>query len=557
VIPDDPGPTADLPGIGQVEDVAFVGVVVRLSRAALDASARNDEAAHQWSGRVGGQIKIPIDGLWVVGSIRDIQIEPADRGFMRATVDFLGEGDVGPGETIRNFRRGISRFPRAGDTVHAVSRADLGEIFATGLHPHIEIGTVHPSTDIRAGLFIDELLGRHFALVGSTGSGKSSTMALIIHRIIEAAPHGHVVVLDPHGEYGSAFPETGQVFSVDNLDLPYWLMNFEEHCEVFVTGEGAEGELDKAILGKALLQARRQGTLAAEFAGLTVDSPLPYQLPELIAELNAQVGLLDNSNEVARYIGLKNRIEYVLRDPRYRFMFRGELAGDTMKRFLGRLLRLEDDGRPIAILDLSGVPTDIVGVVVALLSRVVFDHAVWSGDDRRRPVLLICEEAHRYIPAEHVKGANAVRRSLVRIAKEGRKHGVSLGLVTQRPSDLAEGALSQCGTLIAMRLNNEHDQARVRDAMPDTGRSLVDAVPALRRGECIVCGEGVAVPMRVRVDRLADGLRPRSDDPMFTRDWAEAGLLPETLDRTIQRWRSQSEQSGAARPAGPSLLIRK
>jgi hypothetical protein len=545
------------PVVGEVEDVASAGVVVRFNRAALDDLFRRDHTAHQMSGRVGGQIKVHIDGMWVVGSIRDIQIEPADRGFMRATVDFLGEGEVGAHGMISAFRRGVSRFPRAGDPVHAVSRTDLGEIFAAGAHPHIEIGMVHPSSDVRAGLFIDELLGRHFALVGSTGSGKSSMTALIIHRIIAAAPNGHVVVLDPHGEYGSAFPETGAVFSVDNLDLPYWLMNFEEHCEVFVTSEGADGELDKAILGKALLKARRQGTLAADFTGLTVDSPLPYQLPELIAELTSQIGLLDNSNEIARYIGLKNRIEYVLRDPRYHFMFRGALAGDSMKSFLGRLLRLDDDGRPIAIIDLSGVPTDIIAVVVALLSRVVLDHAVWTPENIRRPVLIVCEEAHRYIPPDHVKGATAVRRSLVRIAKEGRKHGVALGLITQRPSDLAEGALSQCGTLISMRLNNERDQECVRNAMPDSGQSLVDAIPALRRGECIVCGEGVAVPMRVRVDRLEDGLRPRSDDPMFSRDWADKGAPTDTLDRTIQRWRSQSEHGGETRVERSSLLIRK
>jgi DNA helicase HerA-like ATPase len=196
--------------------------------------------------------------------------------------------------------------------------------------------------------------------------------------------------------------------------------------------------------------------------------------------------------------------------------------------------------------------------VVALLSRIVMDYAMWSRAEASRPILLVCEEAHRYVPAVTAADASpAARKILERIAKEGRKYGVSLALVSQRPSDIAEGVLSQCGTIISMRLNNERDQACVRNAMPDGGRSFVDQIPALGKGECIICGEGVAVPMQVRIDLPAENCRPSSDDPSFSAGWRNPNSDTGSLDRSIQRWRSQSYNMDAERPAERiSLLLR-
>ena len=229
-------------------------------------------------------------------------------------------------------------------------------------------------------------------------------------------------------------------------------------------------------------------------------------------------------------------------DPRYGFMFSGMLVADTMAAFLERIFRLPGDGKPISIIDVSGVPSEITSVVVAVLSRMVFDFAIWSRGEAQRPILLVCEEAHRYIPAGSDSaggGASSVGRILSRIAKEGRKYGVSLGLITQRPSDLAEGVLSQCGTIIAMRLNNDRDQAFVRAAMPEGARGFLDAIPALRNRECIICGEGVAIPIRVSFDALDDDKRPASDDPVFSQLWRETGGEGEIIARTLKRWRSQ------------------
>jgi hypothetical protein len=546
--------------IGRVENISFKGAAVRFETRVVEGLRRSPDAVLALSGGIGGQVKIKVGRLWLFGNVGEIKNDggsgkaPADT--VLASVDFLGEGEETPSGGLGQFRRGVSRFPRTGDPVVAVCHDDLAELFGTNTMPNIEIGSVYPTPDIRASLYIDPLLGKHFAILGSTGSGKSTATALILHRIIEKAPDAHVIVLDPHGEYGAAFRNQGVAFNVDNLALPYWLMSFEEHSEVFIQSEGVERELDKAILADCLVAARSRHELAKNFRDLTVNSPVPYLMFELQAQLKAKMGKLDNASAIARYMRLANRIDEVLQDSRYNFMFSRALAADTMKDFLARILRLPANGKPISIIDLSGVPSDIVAVVVALLSRIVLDFAIWSREERPRPVLLVCEEAHRYLPAIALQGSSSVRTALERIAKEGRKYGVALGLVTQRPSDLAEGALSQCGTIIAMRLNNDRDQRRVRDAMPEGGRSFLDSIPALRRGECIIVGEGVAIPMRVGIDELEAEKRPRSEDPSFSANWANPGGESEALDRTIHRWRSQADTVAKPEAEPVSLFLR-
>ncbi|MDO9488535.1 MAG: DUF87 domain-containing protein [Sphingomonadaceae bacterium] len=525
--------------IGIVREIAGGTSVCRFDVAALRALADQSDPTARTAGQVGSQIKIRVGNGWLLGNVRTLKASEHDDGHVTAHADFLGEGIEGADGSLSDFRRGVTRYPMPGDAVHPVSRADLKQIFEAVDQPHIEIGTVYPTADIRASLLYDAMLGRHFALLGSTGTGKSTATALILHRIVAQAPHGHVVMLDPHGEYAAAFAASGVIFNVDNLALPYWLMNFEEHCEVFITTEGAERELDRDILAKCLLAARGRSRIAQSLGKLTVDSPVPYLLSDLLAAIGGQMGKLDKAGELAPYMRLKTKIEELKSDPRYGFMFNGLLVSDTMAAFLGKILRLPTDGKPISIIDLSGVPSDIVTVVVAVLSRLVFDYAIWSRHEPRRPILLVCEEAHRYVPSDRVATGGAVRKMIERIAKEGRKYGVSLGLITQRPSDLAEGVLSQCGTIIAMRLNNERDQAYVRDAMPEGARGFLDSIPALRNRECIICGEGVPIPIRVRLDELAPQLRPASDDPLFSRLWTDSGGEAEILERTIHRWRGQ------------------
>lgn len=529
--------------IGMVRDVAGGTCTVVFDPDRLNDCLADPDPAIALSGQVGSQIKIRVGHAWLLGVVRTMrQAHHAEQhGGIVAEVDFLGEGEeqrlTG---MIHAFRRGVTRYPMPGAMAHVATREDLRQIFAGDGRASIAVGMVHPTRDIRAGLYIDGLLGKHFALLGSTGTGKSTAASLILHRICQLAPEGHIVMIDPHGEYISAFRTTGHLLDVSNLQMPYWLMNFEEHCEVFLTSSGSERVIDADILARCLQQARSKNRLASAIGKITVDSPIPYLLSDLLNILQNEMGKLDKGTGSIPYQRIKAKIEEIRADPRYQFMFSGMLVGDCMTDFIAQVFRLPANGKPISIIDVSGVPSEITSTVVAVLSRLVFDFAVWARDEDTRPILLVCEEAHRYVPSERNADRSAVARVLSRIAKEGRKYGVSLGLITQRPSDLAEGVLSQCGTIIAMRLNNERDQAHVRAAMPEGARGFLDAIPALRNRECIICGEGVTIPMRVAFDDLETALRPASADPSFAQQWAQSGGEEAMIDRTTQRWRAQS-----------------
>jgi len=526
--------------IGRVLDVSGAGSQISLDRGVLSRLQSAEDPALAAAGTISSYIKIPVGPRWLVGVVRSLRLAEADGDMILADVDLIGEARAGDGRSsFSDFRRGVTRYPVPGERVWAVTSDDLRQMFATPDRPHVEIGTVYPTSEARAALFVDQLLGKHFALLGSTGTGKSTATALILHRICALAPHGHIVMIDPHGEYGNAFSETGERFDVSNLAMPYWLMNFEEHCEVLLTSSGDERQGDRDILAKCLLAARARNRAAEGLGKITVDSPIPYLLTDLTAILQAEMGKLDRAGSTAPFARLKAKIDELRSDPRYAFLFSGMLVGDTMATFLARIFRLPTQGKPISVIDVSGVPSDIVSVVVAMLSRMVFDHALWSRDDRQAPVLLVCEEAHRYVPSDREGAGSAARAMLERIAKEGRKYGVSLGLVTQRPSDLAEGVLSQCGTIIALRLNNDRDKAYVESAMPEGARGFLAALPALRNREAIICGEGVSIPIRLTFDDLEASLRPASTDPVFSELWHAQGGEAEALGRVIQRWRSQ------------------
>jgi uncharacterized protein len=525
-----------LGAIGQVVEIAGSGSQVRLDAAAVTALQTHKDASVAMSGQVGSQVKMVVGSIWLIANVRTLKA--GDDGKLVALVDFLGEGSRDSTGRMTNFRRGVTRYPIPGAEVLPVTTDDLRAIFAASDEPHIEIGTVYPTDDIRGALYVDPMLGKHFAVLGSTGTGKSTSVALILHRISELSPEGHIVMIDPHGEYSAAFKGCGEMFNVDNLQLPYWLMNFEEHCEVLLTTHGADRQRDGDILAKCLLAARTKGKDMSQYGKVTVDSPIPYLLTDLQGIIANEMGKLDRAGDTLPFQRLKTKLEELRADPRYTFMFSGMLVSDSMSSFVARLFRLPSQGRPISIVDVSGVPSEITSVVVSVLARMVFDYAIWSRTEAQRPLLLVCEEAHRYVPKdESAEGGQAVRKILERIAKEGRKYGVSLGLITQRPSDLAEGVLSQCGTIISMRLNNDRDQACVRAAMPEGARGFLDAIPALRNRECIVCGEGVAIPIRVRFDDLEPEKRPASSDPSFARLWRETGDEEGIINRTIKRWR--------------------
>jgi DNA helicase HerA-like ATPase len=526
--------------IGTVIEISGGGSCIRIDGQRLRDLASDPDPSVALSGQVGSQVKLECGRKWLLANVRNLKVSAADESVVLADIDFLGEGDEDDASgKLVNFKRGITSYPIPGNRVFPVTGNDLKQMFSADDRPHIEIGTVYPTKDVRGALYIDAMLGKHFALLGSTGTGKSTSAALIMHRICDMAPEGHIVMIDPHGEYSAAFKGYGELFNVDNLAMPYWLMNFEEHCEVIITSSGADKQRDADILAKCLLMARGKNRAAEGLTKLTVDSPIPYTLTDLTNAIQNEMGLLNKATDTAPYMRLKTKLDELKADPRYSFMFSGMLVADSMTGFISKIFRLPAKGKPISIVDVSGVPSDITSVVVAVLSRLVFDYAIWSRNELQRPVLLICEEAHRYVPSDKTSSGQAVRKILERIAKEGRKYGVSLGLITQRPSDLAEGVLSQCGTIIAMRLNNERDQLFVKAAMPEGARGFLDVIPALRNRECIVCGEGVSIPIRVSFDDLERDRCPASADPLFSDLWKQSGDEEAMVTRVVKRWRAQ------------------
>ena len=525
--------------IGVVLEIAGSGSMIAIDLQRLNECTEDDDPSIAMAGQVGSQVKIRVGNSWLLASVRN-QRQDRKAGSILANIDFLGEGiEEKLTGKLHGFRRGVTRYPVPGGMVYPASTQDLKQVYASDGRSAVTIGKVYPTKDIRAGIYIDAMLGKHFALLGSTGTGKSTSAALLLHRICEAAPEGHIVMIDPHGEYSAAFRHTGVILDVSNLQMPYWIMNFEEHCEVLLTSNGNERQVDADILARCLLKARQKSRLAESMGKITVDSPIPYLLSDLSNEIQDGMGKLDKSTNSAPYMRIKNKLDEIKGDPRYQFMFSGMLVADTMADFIAKIFRMPSNGKPISIIDVSGVPSDITATVVAVLSRLVFDFAIWGREERTSPILLVCEEAHRYVPNEKNADGNSVGTILSRIAKEGRKYGISLGLITQRPSDLAEGVLSQCGTILSMRLNNDRDQDFVRAAMPEGARGFLDAIPALRNRECIICGEGVAIPIRMSFDNLEESKRPASEDPSFIELWNQTGGEEEIVERTVQRWRSQ------------------
>ena len=440
------------------------------------------------------------------------------------------------------FQRGVSSHPALDSPIHAASREELCAIYARPEVSTIRLGTLRNAADLPAFAITDNLLGKHFAVLGTTGAGKSCAVTVILRAILDAHPFGHVIMLDPHNEYAAAFGNRAELLNPSNLKLPYWLLNFEEIAHVLIgTQSGEHTYAQSQILKDAILHVKKQfAGASAEDGLLTVDTPVPYRLSDLTAALKEGMGMLNKSERTSSpYLSLIARTESLRIDKRYAFMFSSIAVRDTMRQVLAQLLRIPVEGKPITIIDISGVPSEIVDVVVSVLFRLMFELAIWSERGAAPPMLLVCEEAHRYVPQEDGAGFAPTKRVISRIAKEGRKYGITLCLVSQRPSELSMTSLSQCNTVFALRLSNEHDQAFVARALSENARWLVDSLPSLNTQEAVVVGDGVTVPVHIRFKDLKREHRPSSFDRSFSAAWrAEAD--PQFLDRTIDRWRRQA-----------------
>jgi hypothetical protein len=465
-----------------------------------------------------------------------------------ARLDLIGEIRNDSGKTL--FQRGVANYPSIGDSAIMMSEEDLRLIYGGADADHAHIGDLQQNPNIGVNIDIDNLVSRHFALLGATGVGKSSGVAIILQKILESRPNLRIFLVDPHNEYSRCFGDKAQVLNPRNLRLPFWLFNFEETVDAFFGGRpGVDEEVE--ILSEviplakaAYLQYRAVGSERAitkkrdpRNVGFTADTPVPYRIEDLINLLDERMGKLENRSSRMVYHKLMSRIQTFRNHPRYAFMFENaNIGGDTMAEILGTLFRLPQDGKPMTIMQLAGFPAEVVDSVVSVLCRMAFDFGLWS--DGVAPLLFVCEEAHRYAPADSKIGFGPTRRALSRIAKEGRKYGVFLGLVTQRPAEIDPTIISQCSTLFVMRMSNDRDQSLIRSAVSDAAANLLSFIPSLGIREVFTFGSGVALPTRMRFKELAASLRPSSEAAGNTRSEAGTNISRDLLSTVIERWRS-------------------
>ncbi|WP_395687620.1 ATP-binding protein [Aestuariivirga sp.] len=466
-------------------------------------------------------------------------------------VEFLGELTKDSQGRPAAFRRGVSQYPSLGDIVQRATRQELERAYSYSGDAAIRIGHILQDSTIPAMVRIDDLLGKHFAILGTTGTGKSCTVALILRRILERNPMGHILLLDVHREYAHAFRDIAEVITPANMNLPFWLLTFEEIVEILI-GQQPNREPDIEVLRELIPIAKLRymknqrrdrpgrGRYRESIEAVTVgvDTPIPYRSSDLIGLIDEHLGKLELRGELAPYKRLKARLESINRDSRYAFMFGSLTVQDTMPQVLARLFRIPVNGKPIAIVELGGLPSEIINVVVSVLARLAFDFGVWNGG--RIPLTFVCEEAHRYVPVAQTLGFEPTKRAISRIAKEGRKYGISLCVVSQRPGELDATILSQCNTIFATRLSNERDQEILRAGVSDSAASLLAFMPTMGTGEAVAFGEGVGLPTRIKFDILPDDQQPQSQSASFTGSWLSEVEDDGLLEDIVQRWRTQS-----------------
>ncbi|MDH2314083.1 ATP-binding protein [Methylobacterium brachiatum] len=515
---------------------------------------------------VGHFVQIQAGAAMLVGVITTLS-SGGDRGGPSgayASLDLLGEFVVEAG--AKRFRRGVSCYPAIGDSVSLLAPADLRVVYEVSASNVVAVGTLVQDPDTPACIKIDDLFTKHFAVLGTTGVGKSSGVAVILDQVMRAQQKIRIFLLDVHNEYANCFGEQANVITARNLKLPFWFFNLEEIADVIYGGRppiDEEIEILADVIPLAKLkysqykEASERQTIKrsnGKNAGYTVDTPVPYMLQDLIALIDERMGRLENRVTRMHFHRLITRIEAIRNDPRYGFMFENaNVGGDMMGEILAHLFRLEPDGRPMTIMQLGGLPMEVVDAVVCVLCRLAFEFGIWS--EGAIPLLFVCEEAHRYASADRAIGFIPTRRALSRIAREGRKHGVYLGLVTQRPAELDPTIMSQCSTLFAMRMTNDRDQAILAAAVSDAV-NLLTFVPSLGTGEVIAFGEGVPMPARFTFRPLPPERQPRNDMSARLMDDGATIAGAGFVGAVVERWRGATMNKANGLDTDPSAATR-
>ncbi len=513
-------PTSQERRRAEQNDKRILGNVVQCdgARATISAYADDIEGAVTGLWTVGKMISINLGTSRTVGLV--YEIGKSDRAWsnegqnpIEVNIELIGEVRDGaePGDRPI-FDRGITTYPHIGAIAHRIRSRDLQAVYDLAGRHSITIGTLSQDEAIDANIAIDDTLARHFAIVGTTGVGKSTAVSLLLRKSIAARPDLRILILDPHNEFAASLPEFCVKVDSKTLDLPFWMFRLEEFAEVLFRGREVVPEevdvlRDLIPAAKNLYRNPNSGSYVRRGSdALTADTPVPYRMVDLIKQIDERMGLLESKNDRPTLKSLKTRIESAASDPRYRFMFNSRLIEDTIHETIGNIFRVPHHGRPVTCFEMAGMPSEVVNSVCSVLARLAFDLALWS--EGRLKLLLLCEEAHRYMPADPRLGFAPTRHALSRIAKEGRKYGCYLGVVTQRPGELDPTILSQCSTFFAMRLANEQDQAIIRSAIADSSASTLAFLSSMGQREAIAFGEGVATTMRLKFEKLAQELIP-------------------------------------------------
>lgn len=508
-----------------MEQSKFLGTIYSVSSSGVSAIINDDitiGSLHGGSttpvGQLGTFVVMPEGDRSVVGSViatewPDLQEAVYGKAGKRTmNIQLIG--------TVRNgkFERGISSYPLIGGSVCVADAGDLETIFSTYRSKNFSIGNISMQENERLYLDPDKFFAKHIALFGSTGSGKSCTTASIIQKI-DTFENTHVVLLDLHGEYENAFRDTGNLIKITELELPYWLMNFEELVETFIDENEPSAHNQMMVLKDAVLDSKRGKNLPLKDY-LTIDTPVYFDFLDVRGRMQS----LDTERTLGgkegpfygQFTRFLVRLNSKLEDKRYEFLFKPKTyrSSDTFAQLLTKIFAL-DTGKRITVIDLSRVPFDVINVLVSLLGRVIYDFNLWNQSRQDFPVLIVFEEAHTYLSM--TGKSRAARKTVERIAKEGRKYGVSCMIVSQRPSEISETITAQCNNFIAMRLLNPNDQQYVRKLVPESLSSLIDILPTLRQGEAYFLGDAVATPVRVMIDEPSPG--PASADIKFFEKW--------------------------------------
>lgn len=579
--------------LGRVSVVSGASITVKLAESIASGSAVIKGHTYR-VGQVGSFVRVPLGYQDLFGIVAEVGASAAPETVSTEEIETGRWMRVElAGEAIGDrFERGLSQHPNINDSVHLVTESDLRKIYGGNDDDQIAIGTLSSAENITTRLSLDALVTKHSAILGSTGSGKSTTVASLLRSIISpedsgGSPGARILLLDIHGEYASALGDVATVFSATPqlgerpLYVPFWALEAGELLE-FVAGQLNDNQL---IAFTDKIQELKEHRVSADPLpgfdplSLTVDSPVPFSLNKMWYDLidvetatftgpqRNQPALEDSGdanvlkppkytphamgsagpylNQSAKGIRRQlNLLRSRLLDRRYDFIlhpgpWEPDLTGfpkedlDTLlKGWLGH-------EKPLTILDLSAVPSTVLVRLIGSILRIVYESLYWSREKTEggvlRPLLVVMEEAHRYVSPE---SGNVAADIVKRIAKEGRKYGVGAMLVSQRPAEIDETVLSQCGTLIALRLSNPTDRSRVKGALPDNLSGLMDLLPVLRTGEAIIVGEAARLPVRCRVFLPSAEHLPKSSDPEVSKAWRNRRVA-EGYDRVVASWRSQ------------------